>query len=84
MFLSRCWFDGERCAGGLEALTHYQKKWNDRLQQFEGTPEHNWASRGADALRYLAVRHKPPQPPKKKPRDDFWGPCSRSPHAWMA
>jgi hypothetical protein len=50
-FLPRCWFDAERCEAGLEALTHYRKKWNDRFQQFEGTPEHDFASHGADAFR---------------------------------
>jgi hypothetical protein len=46
LFLARCWFDAERCAPGLEALTQYRKKWNERLKQFEGTPEHDWASHG--------------------------------------
>jgi hypothetical protein len=70
LFLARCWFDAERCAPGLEALTQYRKKWNERLKQFEGTPEHDWASHGADAFRYLAVRYKPPKPPKRD--DDEW------------
>ena len=76
LFLPRCWFDAERCAAGIEALTQYRKKWNERLQHFEGTPEHDFASHGSDALRYLAVRHKPPQP-KKKRYDLTGGPCGR-------
>lgn len=31
-FMPRCWFDAERCAVGIEALTQYRKKWNERLQ----------------------------------------------------
>lgn len=42
----RLWIDATRCASGLEALTHYRRKYNDRLQEFSPTPEHDWSSHG--------------------------------------
>ena len=88
LFLPRCWFDAAQCEAGIEALTHYRKKWNERLQQFEGSPEHDFASHGADAFRYLAVRHKPPQPPKKRDIDPFmarsFGRARERRLGWMA
>ena len=46
---------------GLDALTFYRKSYNERLQEFTDKPLHDWSSHGADALRGLAVRHKPPK-----------------------
>ncbi len=66
MFLPRCWFDAERCKAGLEALTHYRRDYNQRLNEFKATPVHDWASHGADAFRGLAVRHRVPQELKKQ------------------
>jgi phage terminase large subunit len=63
LLLGRCWFDQAKCKAGLEALTHYRRDYNIRLDEFKATPVHDWASHGADAFRGLAVRHKaPPQP----------------------
>jgi hypothetical protein len=39
LFLPRCWFEAQRCEAGIEALTHYRKKWNERLQQFDGSSD---------------------------------------------
>lgn len=68
MLLPRCWFDATRCAKGLEALQHYRRDYNSRLNEFKAVPVHDWASHGADAFRYLAVRQ---QPPKEKPKDTW-------------
>jgi len=65
--LSRCWFDATRCDVGLQALTLYRKAWDEKLQQFKDTAVHDWSSHGADAFRYLAVRHKTPKEPTKTP-----------------
>jgi phage terminase large subunit len=51
----RCQFDAERCDKGIEALQHYRWKYNDRMGEVSPTPEHDWASHGADAFRYLAL-----------------------------
>ncbi len=55
MLLPRCWFDEEKTTVGLEALGHYRRDYNQRLNEFKATPVHDWASHGADAFRYLAV-----------------------------
>ena len=43
-------FDAKRCAQGLEALRSYRTEWDEKARAFKKTPEHNWASHGADAL----------------------------------
>lgn len=80
LVLARCWFDETKCAAGLEALRQYRKMFNTRLQEFTGTPVHNWASHGADAFRGLAVRY---QVPRQKPELQAQ-PVLRSPTAWMS
>ena len=67
--LPRCWFDAEKCEVGIEALTFYRKTYNEKMQEFTGTPVRDWSSHGADAFRWLAVRHKPPQVERPKRRD---------------
>lgn len=66
MLFPKCWFDVERCAPGLEALQHYRRDYNTRLGEFKPTPVHDFASHGADAFRYLAVRQKTPQDKRPK------------------
>ena len=66
MLLPRCWFDSTRTMAGLEALQHYRRDYNQRLNEFKATPVHDWASHGADAFRYLAVALRPA---KEKPAD---------------
>ena len=65
LMLARCWFDEARCAKGIECLRQYRKAFNTRLDEFTGTPVHNWASHGADAFRGLSVRWKVPGEPEK-------------------
>ena len=60
LLMARCWFDAERCKAGLEALQHYRRDYNARLNEFKATPVHDWASHAASAFRGLAVRHKVP------------------------
>lgn len=60
MLLPRCYFDEGKTAKGLEALQHYRRDYNTRLNEFKAVPVHDWASHGADAFRYLAVRHRTP------------------------
>lgn len=80
MLFPRCYFDGERCKPGLEALQHYRRDYNTRLNEFKAVPVHDWASHGADAFRYLAVRHQPPKEKKKTAERPFAVPTSES---WM-
>ena len=60
LLLPRCYFDREKCQAGIEALMNYRRDYNNRLSEFKPTPVHDWASHGADAFRYLAVRHQAP------------------------
>jgi phage terminase large subunit len=68
LLFPKCWFDETKTARGLECLRQYRKRFNDSLQEFTGTPVHDWASHGADAFRYLAVRHQTPADPVGAPK----------------
>lgn len=65
LLFPRCWFDADKCRPGLEALQHYRRDYNTRLNEFKATPVHDWASHGADAWRGLAVRQQPPKVKKE-------------------
>jgi phage terminase large subunit len=82
LLLPRCWFDATKCGRGIEALRQYRKQLNPRLQEFTGTPVHDWSSHAADAFRGLAVRHQTPEEPK--PPADEWSYRSPSPLGWMS
>lgn len=76
VFFPRCWFDAEKTKAGVEALQHYRRDYNTRLNEFKAVPVHDFASHGSDAFRGLAVRHKTPQAKAKaaepyKPRGTF-------------
>jgi phage terminase large subunit len=56
LLMGRCWFDAVKCKAGLQALMHYRRDYNQRLNEFKATPVHDAASHAADAFRGLAVR----------------------------
>ena len=62
-------FDKTRCAQGLEALRSYRTEWDEKARAFKKTPDHNWASHGADAWRYLSLGRRAPlrEPEPEKP-----------------
>ncbi len=66
MLFPRCWFDSDKCGPGLEALQHYRRDYNTRLNEFKATPVHDWSEHGASAFRYLAVRQKTPVEAQKR------------------
>jgi phage terminase large subunit len=68
MLLPRCWFDGEKCAKGLEALQHYRWDYNTRIHEYKPVPVHDWASHGADAFRTGAMKARTP---KRKVGEDL-------------
>jgi phage terminase large subunit len=81
--MSRCWFDAEKCADGLEALRSYHKEWDDKNRVFKDKPKHDWASDPADAFRYLA-RGLPDQTFMPEKRDRYSRQRSGgSGHGWM-
>jgi hypothetical protein len=67
MVLPLCWFDAERCALGIKALRHYRREWNEGAQAWRATPVHDFASHGADAMRYLALGVRETVKPDAKP-----------------
>lgn len=82
LFLAKCWFDETKAAKGIEALRNYRKSFNTRLNEFTGTPVHNWASHGADAFRGLAVRYQPPEDEREQSHGAYpYG--SATGGAWM-
>lgn len=79
--LRKCWFDEAKCVVGIEALRQYRKQWNQRLNEFTGTPVHNVFSHGADAFRGLAVRY---QVPRDKAKADAFTPVAMTGEgSWM-
>jgi hypothetical protein len=78
MLFPRCWFDERKCRAGLEALQHYRRDYNSRLNEFKATPVHDFASHGADGWRGLAVRHQTPKDVRRSV-----GVAPSGPHAWM-
>jgi hypothetical protein len=61
-------FDAKRCAPGLESLRVYRTEWDEKARAFRKTPEHNWASHGADGWRCLSLSWRAPmrEPEEKK------------------
>jgi hypothetical protein len=64
--LPKCWFDREKTGEGLEALRHYRRSWNTRMDEPKDKPEHDWTSHAADAFRYLAVSLRPVEDAARK------------------
>lgn len=55
-----CVFQKTRTAKGVEALQAYHRVWDDEKKVFSHEPDHDWASHGADAFRYLSLEWKRP------------------------
>ena len=49
-----------RTAQGCEALRSYRTEWGEKARAFKRTPDHNWASHGADTWRYLSIAWRAP------------------------
>lgn len=57
LMIPMTWFDAEKCAGGLERLRGYRKRWVKATRSYGG-PLHDEASHGADAFgEFAANRH---------------------------
>ena len=51
----RLWFDKTSCDQGINCLWNYRRDWDERGGMYKARPVHDWASHGADSLRYLAL-----------------------------
>lgn len=58
-FLTKCWFDQEKCSEGLKHLRSYRENYDEKLRISRG-PLHDEHSHAADSFRYLAVGLKKP------------------------
>jgi hypothetical protein len=81
MLFPRCWFDEVKTKAGVEALQHYRRDYNTRLNEFKATPVHDWASHAADAFRYLALVQGHVEPVRTRRR--YEPSYSGGPHGWM-
>lgn len=57
----QCWFDGEKCADGLQALRHYRYGEIATTGVPTREPLHDENSHSADAFRYFSVGIRPPK-----------------------
>lgn len=66
----KLWIDKAKCNVFLEAISQFQREWNDDKKCFGDNPKHDWTNHSADALRYLAwvikdqVEGKKKEPPR--------------------
>jgi phage terminase large subunit len=58
MILSKCWFNSETTARGLEVLKNYRREWDDKRKTFRERPLHDWSSHGSDAFGEFAVNYR--------------------------
>lgn len=58
----KCWFDGDRCEKGLEALRQYHREWDDEKKAFSLAPKHDFSSHYCDAWRYLSLSWRQANP----------------------
>jgi len=54
----RLWFDDYKCAEGLDALSQYQREYDDTKKMFRDKPRHDWTSHLSDAFRMMMVAFK--------------------------
>lgn len=80
-FLAMCWIDETHCRQGVEVLDHYRKGWDEAGRTWKKSPEHDWASHGADALMTGACGFTPEYVPP--PIDRYSKPKARG-SAWAA
>jgi hypothetical protein len=55
MRFKNLWIDERKCEQFVDAISQYQKEWNDKMGDFKARPLHDWTSHAADMIRYWAV-----------------------------
>ena len=51
----KLWFDERKCAQLLKCIENYRREYDASKRVYGTKPLHNWASHGADALRYMCI-----------------------------
>jgi phage terminase large subunit len=79
------YFDEQKCATGLEALTNYRYRVDDDTKHFSNEPLHDWASHAADAFGYMAValKEQKPKAGAAKLKSRIINPGRVTPGYWM-
>ncbi len=54
----RVWIDAEKCKRLVKCLENYRKEFDQKMDSYKEKPRHDWASHGADMMRYLAISVK--------------------------
>jgi len=54
------WFNADKCAGGIDALSWYHEK-IDAIRNIGLGPEHDFSSHGADAFGLMCVAYREPR-----------------------
>jgi len=54
LLLPTCSFDKKNTQQGVEALSNYKKKWNEKTKTYSDKPLHDGSSHGSDSARYMA------------------------------
>lgn len=66
MLFPRCYFDQQHCQAGIEAMRHYKRPWNARLNLFTAGVVHDWACHAADAFRLVASGFRDKRPTRRR------------------
>ena len=69
--LPKCYFDKDKCAGGVRALKGYRKEYDEKKKTYKPTPLHDWASHGADAFGQFAINFVPKRMNRRKKAKKF-------------
>jgi hypothetical protein len=62
----KIYFDGTKCAKGIEALRQYRAEYDEKLRTFKDTPKKDWAAHPSDAFGYMCMAWKE-ETPKPEP-----------------
>lgn len=57
LIFNKCWFDREKCAEGISALSNYRRKEDSINLTYSKEPLHDWTSHGADSFRLMGVSY---------------------------
>lgn len=63
--MNSTWFDADKCADGLQSLTHYQYEVDPETKERSNKPLHDWASHGASAFMTFAMSIEEDRRPKQ-------------------
>ena len=66
VLFSNMYFDNTNCSAGIECIRNYRYEFDSQNGVYKKSPQHDWSSHGADALRYLCTAYDKMLIPSKK------------------